>query len=155
MLEGRIKNNRHPDRFELRSRDGRHYPTVGSISRREKMSELDLGLPDFENANCKGLDPDLFFDDYVVTESMQYDSDNLYSEMSESYSSTAPKQHAYLRRMCLTCSEVRACREWAIENEEYGFWGGMTATERRSERIMCNTPVTNFSDLLDLSLIHI
>lgn len=106
-------------------------------------------LPDLENANCKGLDPDLFYDDYVVTESMPYESNNLYYETSESYISTAPKQHAYLRRMCLTCPEVHTCREWAINNEEYGFWGGMTATERRSERIMRNIPVTNFSELLD------
>jgi len=102
-------------------------------------------LPDFENANCKGLDPDLFYDDYVVTESMDYDTDTKW----ESYISTAPKQHAYLRRVCLTCPEVQACREWAINNEEYGFWGGMTATERRSERIMRDTPVTDFSELLD------
>ena len=149
MIENRIKNSRDPDRFEFRSRDGRYHPTVTSRRRREKMSELDLGLPDFDNANCKGLDPDLFYDDYVVTESMQYESDNLYYEMSESHLSTAPKQHAYLRRMCLTCPEVRACREWAIVNEEYGFWGGMTATERRSERVMRNIPVTNFSELLD------
>jgi hypothetical protein len=102
-------------------------------------------LPNFENANCKGLDPDLFYDDYVVTESMDYDRDTKW----ESYISTAPKQHAYLRRVCLTCPEVQTCREWAINNEEYGFWGGMTATERRSERVMRDTPVTDFSELLD------
>lgn len=102
-------------------------------------------LPDLENANCKGLDPDLFYDDYVVTESMNHDTDTRW----ESYISTKPKQHAYLRRVCLTCPEVQACREWAINNEEYGFWGGMTATERRSERIMRDIPVTNFSELLD------
>jgi hypothetical protein len=102
-------------------------------------------IPDFEDANCKGLDPDLFYDDYLVTEFMDYDTDTKW----ESYISTAPKQHAYLRRMCLTCPEVQECREWAINNEEYGFWGGMTATERRSERVMRNTRVTDFSRLLD------
>ena len=102
-------------------------------------------LPDLENANCKGLDPDLFYDDYVVTESMDYETDTRW----ESYISTAPKQHAYLRRVCLTCPELQACREWAIVNEEYGFWGGMTATERRSERVMRDIPVTNFSEMLD------
>jgi len=44
------------------------------------------------------------------------------------------------------------CREWAIVNEEYGFWGGLTATERRSERVMRNIPVTNFSELLDIEV---
>jgi hypothetical protein len=140
------------DTWDVRPLDGSRAPKTTPIRRREKMSELDLGLPDFESANCKGLDPDLFYDDYVVTESMQYESDNLYYEMSESHLSTAPKQHAYLRRMCLTCPEVQACREWAIVNEEYGFWGGMTATERRSERVMRNIPVTNFSELLDIEV---
>jgi sulfatase maturation enzyme AslB (radical SAM superfamily) len=41
---------------------------------------------------------------------------------------------AALRKLCRACPVLAACREWAIEHEEEGFWGGMSASERRRER---------------------
>ena len=41
-----------------------------------------------------------------------------------------------LRAICDGCrlSIYAECREWAVWNERWGFWGGMTATEREAER---------------------
>lgn len=116
------------DLFEFRSRDGGN-PTPMPIKRREKMSELVLELPDFENASCKGIGHQAFYDDGMEVEAAIDQDDTIWS-------SNRPIQHAYLRRMCLSCPVVQECREWGIKRERYGFWGGMTATERESERIM-------------------
>ena len=86
-------------------------------------------MTNFDDANCRGLDPDLFFDDYDGVEGEESNG-NGYTY----FYSTAPKQHAYLRRVCLTCPALQDCKEWAIKHERYGFWGGMTAMERISER---------------------
>lgn len=93
-------------------------------------------MPDLTGASCKGMDTDLFYDDYIVYEKdYQYWSD-INDKYYTGYISTAPKQHAYLRRVCLSCPVVQECREYAISHELYGFWGGMTAMERQSERQM-------------------
>ena len=116
------------DLFEFRSRDGGN-PASMPVKHREKMSDLVLELPDFENASCKGIGHQAFYDDGLEVEAAIDQDDTIWS-------SNRPVQHAYLRRMCLSCPVVQECREWGIKRERYGFWGGMTATERESERIM-------------------
>lgn len=87
--------------------------------------QIGTNMPDLTNASCKGMDVDLFYDDYLIAE-----------RHTGGYISTAPRQHAYLRRVCLSCPVVQECREYAITHERYGFWGGMTAMERHTEREM-------------------
>lgn len=98
------------------------------------MKNLYGDLPDLTGASCTGMDTDLFYDDYIVAgdERGQW----TYSDGYVSNLTTAPKQHAYLRRVCLSCPVVQECREYAISHELYGFWGGMTAMERIAEREM-------------------
>lgn len=116
------------DLFEFRSRDGSN-PASMPVKNRQKMSDLVLELPDFENASCKGVGHKAFYDDGLEVEAAIDQDDTIWW-------SSRPVQHAYLRRMCLSCPIVQECREWGITREKYGFWGGMTATERESERIM-------------------
>lgn len=45
------------------------------------------------------------------------------------------RQHlGFLRDICNSCHRLNECREYAIKHEYYGFWGGMTVTERREYR---------------------
>lgn len=36
-----------------------------------------------------------------------------------------------LRKICADCPIINECAEHAIAHEEYGFWGGLTARERK------------------------
>ena len=96
---------------------------------RETMSELHLLVPDLTDAACAGMDGDMFYDDMTVHESV--------TEYGY-YTSTAPKQHAMLRRVCANCPVKVECAEFAIKHERFGFWGGLTAMERHSIRSMKN-----------------
>ena len=96
---------------------------------REPMSELQLIVPDLSGAACAGMDGDMFYDDMIVHESV--------TEYGY-YTSSAPRQHAVLRRVCLNCPVVFECADFAIKHERFGFWGGMTAMERHSIRSMKN-----------------
>jgi hypothetical protein len=35
---------------------------------------------------------------------------------------------------CRNCPVLLSCREYAIKHEGYGFWGGLTAKERKKIR---------------------
>ena len=96
---------------------------------RELMSELELIVPDLTDAACSGMDGDMFYDDMTVHESV--------TEYGY-YTSTAPKQHAMLRRVCANCPVKVECAEFAIKHERFGFWGGLTAMERHTIRSMNN-----------------
>ena len=96
---------------------------------RETMSELHLLVPDLTDAACSGMDGDMFYDDMIVSES---------AKEYGMYTSTAPKQHAMLRRVCANCPVKVECAEFAIKHERFGFWGGLTAMERHSIRSMKN-----------------
>ena len=37
----------------------------------------------------------------------------------------------YARRWCRVCPVIDACREWALEGDEEGVWGGLTRNQRR------------------------
>lgn len=43
--------------------------------------------------------------------------------------STAPA-----KRVCAACPVLAECRAWAIPNEVYGIWGGLSEQERRKAR---------------------
>ena len=96
---------------------------------RETISELHLLVPDLTDAACSGMDGDMFYDDMIVSES---------AKEYGMYTSTAPKQHAMLRRVCANCPVKIECAEFAIKHERFGFWGGLTAMERHSIRSMKN-----------------
>lgn len=38
------------------------------------------------------------------------------------------------KMVCSSCQYIGACREWAIENNETGVWGGTTDRERQRLR---------------------
>ena len=40
----------------------------------------------------------------------------------------------YAKSLCAECPVKRACAEYAIKHESEGFWGGLTARERKSLR---------------------
>ena len=103
---------------------------------RERMSDLELQVPDFSGAACASIGLDIFYDDDLYTERGTVTPIGN-REYIRSMSSK-PIQHAYLRRMCLQCPILRECREYAVKHEVFGFWGGMTAMERQSERHMKN-----------------
>jgi WhiB family transcriptional regulator, redox-sensing transcriptional regulator len=68
--------------------------------------------PDWEDAACSTVDPELFFDSHY---------------------------HAVHRakKVCDICPLKKACAEYALkhpEMAEYGVWGGMSENERRSLR---------------------
>lgn len=35
------------------------------------------------------------------------------------------------KKVCSTCPYIGACREWAIDNNEIGVWGGTTELDRK------------------------
>jgi WhiB family redox-sensing transcriptional regulator len=45
------------------------------------------------------------------------------------------------RAFCAACSVELACRTWARENREYGFWGGETEEERAAAGFRVDLPV--------------
>ncbi len=40
------------------------------------------------------------------------------------------RREAQARLLCQACTVMTACRTWARENREYGFWGGESEEER-------------------------
>lgn len=60
-----------------------------------------------DRANCRGMDPAIFFSDL-------YDRSN----------------QAVARATCAGCEVRSECLEYAIDNEREGFWGGVGERER-------------------------
>ena len=44
-------------------------------------------------------------------------------------------QVAKAKKICASCPVLQECRTHAIENEEFGVWGGLTANQRRLVRL--------------------
>jgi WhiB family redox-sensing transcriptional regulator len=44
-------------------------------------------------------------------------------------------QVAQAKKICAACPVLAECRAHALENEEYGVWGGLTANQRREVRL--------------------
>ena len=70
----------------------------------------------WEEANCAGMD---FNDFFIVEEKRQ--SVKLQKEMMQT-----------IRPTCFSCPIWKQCLQWGFANEEFGVWGGLTSTERRS-----------------------
>lgn len=45
------------------------------------------------------------------------------------------------RNVCAECEVQRACRDWAREHREYGFWGGESEEERAAAGFRVDMPV--------------
>lgn len=57
-----------------------------------------------------------------------------------------------IRMMCEGCPVQRLCLNWAIENEEHGYWGGTSPYQRRqlrSERSRVHCPNCNSDAILE------
>lgn len=57
---------------------------------------------------CRSTDPEVFFPE----------------KFSES-------NHALIKEICEWCPMRYPCAEWGIWHESYGYWGGLSAAERR------------------------
>jgi WhiB family transcriptional regulator, redox-sensing transcriptional regulator len=44
------------------------------------------------------------------------------------------------RAICLTCPALEACRAWAREQREYGFWGGESEEDRAAAGYRVDMP---------------
>jgi len=75
-----------------------------------------------ENANCKGKS-ELFF-----------------PPAGERPSARERRENA-ARRICGECVVIRACRNWARDQRELGFWGGESEIERAEAGFAPSTPV--------------
>ncbi len=42
------------------------------------------------------------------------------------------------KKICLSCSHMKECGNWAIQNEKHGFWGGYSPEERKQIRSKLN-----------------
>lgn len=60
---------------------------------------------------CRSTDPDAFYPD-----------------------KHQPTLYAQLKRICDPCEMLVQCREYAIECEDLGYWGGLAPGERRRIR---------------------
>ena len=63
----------------------------------------------FDGANCKGIDTDIF---YPAKEKFD------------------PSEERLFTRMCNNCPVQEACLEWGIAHERFGVWGGTTPPMR-------------------------
>jgi WhiB family redox-sensing transcriptional regulator len=76
------------------------------------MSPTDLSWQ--ENGNCRNHPTDLFYPEMATRDGQ------------------LKARHAV--SICRTCDVVSQCRSYAIENESFGIWGGMTEGERLKHR---------------------
>jgi len=53
-----------------------------------------------------------------------------------------------LRKICAGCPIVDGCASYAITNEQHGFWGGLTPTNRWDIRKQNGIPEPVFDDFL-------
>jgi WhiB family redox-sensing transcriptional regulator len=65
-----------------------------------------------EQANCLGVDPELFFPIGAI----------------------APSTETTLRRICMNCNVFWQCYEYALNVKVDGFWAGTTESQRKTLR---------------------
>lgn len=64
----------------------------------------------FQDAACRGMDPDVFFPNHL---------------------DTIEEDREIAKRVCSNCPVATQCRDMArLRNEEYGVWGGEDEDER-------------------------
>lgn len=69
-------------------------------------------MPDFTDANCRGIDTDLF-----------------YPPETGAHSETQ-----MAKRVCKACVIKDECLAWALKYEHHGIWGGTTPNQRKRLR---------------------
>jgi hypothetical protein len=79
------------------------------------VSFLKTGI-DWEQAKCRGMETNDF---YTVEEKRQ--TLKVQQELME-----------VIRPTCFSCPIWQDCLRYAMKNEEFGVWGGLTSTERNS-----------------------
>jgi len=88
-------------------------------------NKFDMGWQ--EEANCKNLNMDIFYD--TIGRGQGFSSEAIDA--------------------CSTCPVIDQCREYALNHELYGYWGGLTPIERkriRKERgILLEVPESEFN----------
>ncbi|SEG87319.1 WhiB family transcriptional regulator, redox-sensing transcriptional regulator [Actinacidiphila yanglinensis] len=67
-----------------------------------------------KQAQCRGEDPELFF--------------------PVSSAGSGMMQTEKAKSVCRRCPVREQCLEWALENGQYGVWGGLSEDERRGMR---------------------
>lgn len=67
---------------------------------------------DWEKANCKGIHTEMF-----------------YTPMADLLK--VGLSYRTLRRICFSCPIWKECLQIAIQEEPYGFWGGLSEEERK------------------------
>lgn len=82
-----------------------------------------------ESAACQGADPDLFFKDEPVGRPRP--KQDPHAE-ARAYCGTRPGGQPDPDR--IACPVILSCLKWATDNREYGFAGGMSATEREAAK---------------------
>lgn len=60
------------------------------------------------SARCRDLDPDLF------------------------YATEGRMRSRELSAICASCPVIAECLDWAIEQDEFGWWGGLPRSERNN-----------------------
>ena len=63
---------------------------------------------DTSQANCLGVDPELFFPNGAI----------------------APSTEATLKRICMSCAVFDSCLDYALKVKVNGYWAGTTETKR-------------------------
>lgn len=76
---------------------------------------------DFENPLCAEIGTELFFLE-------DRDRDEKTMPVSQ-------EQYKQAQKTCYSCVHRIECAEWAIYNEAFGVWGGLTAKDRKQIRI--------------------
>ena len=54
---------------------------------------------------------------------------------------TRERREEMARSVCMDCSVLEACRTFARENHEYGFWGGESEEERHAAGYRLIAPI--------------
>jgi len=66
-----------------------------------------------DDANCRGINTNLFFPDKELF---------------------TPEEENIFARMCVECPVMLICLEWGLAHEKRGVWGGTTPYRRHQER---------------------
>ena len=70
-----------------------------------------MDYPNFDGANCAGMDVNLFF-------------------MPDEDRKEFKRDDQMLAKVCSTCPVLNKCLQWALHHELHGYWGGTTEKQR-------------------------
>lgn len=85
--------------------------------------------PNFENAACRGLDPEIFF---PKSTHEAREVNTMPTLPYQYYPGKSIKPLDIAKETCRRCEHLTACRDFALDNKiRYGIWGATTETDRR------------------------